>query len=122
VPRAILLALVGLVVLGCAGDRYSLRHTTAAGQASEVEVLGARPRIQVGAYGDGALLVELESAEEGRGVTTTLRASATQYTLPGPVLVRLTPQGDASVEWKVEAWGAAGLAADLIARPRGGPD
>ena len=97
------LCAAAVVTLGCSSDRYSLRHTTAAGQVSEVRVLGSEPRIRVDAYGDGGLLVEMQSAAEGWDVSTTLRSTGTQHTLPGPVLVRLTPQDEASVEWKVEA-------------------
>jgi hypothetical protein len=110
-----LLLLAALLLLpACASGRFSLGSSTAAGQASEILVLGAHPRIEVRNQGPGGLRVRFEPAGRGDPVVMELGEVGQIDTLPGPVLVRLEPLGDERVSWRLVAWQCGGLRADLV--------
>lgn len=113
-----LLFLVPVFLSGCASGRYSLGSTTASGTASEVLVLGRRPRVAVENDGPVPLRVDFDSPDDAWDCSVTPRAGVAERTLPGPVRVRLEPTGDGQAVWTLRAWEAAGLRVDLMLEPR----
>lgn len=103
-----------LLLCSCASDRFSLGATTAPGDASEVQVLGRRPRVSVENEGPGRLHVHFDAPGDAWDDSVTLGVGVTMRTLPGPVRVRLEPLGDERAIWRLVARESTGLNADLL--------
>ena len=110
--RFLLLAL--MLLGGCASDRYSLGSVTFPGNAAEVKVLGQRPKVAVENEGPGRLRVDFDSPDDAWDKSVTLGVGLASRRLPGPVRVRIEPIGSAHATWRLTAWRAGGLRADLV--------
>ena len=109
-----LFPIAALLLASCSADRYSLEGQTESGYASEVNVLGKEPRIQVKNKGPAELRVEFDSPDDSRDESLILGVESVVRTMLGPVRVRLTPIGSDRATWRVESHRSDGLAADLI--------
>ena len=77
-------------------------------------MLGKQPAVAIENAGPGMLRVDFDSPDDNLDESMTLGVETQTRTLPGPLRVRILPIGSEHAVWRLKAWNADGLRADLI--------